>query len=104
MESLVVEAMSGVPMDDDGVRIDIWGSGVVEAAEGGVGFLELEVQDGVVFVAMAEDDGEDLEELGDVVDGRDEWRWFGDGGGDGGAVLKSGAVDMACLLPAITTF
>lgn len=95
--SMIVD--EGGPVEDRGVRVAVEeGDGAAKTAVGGVGPLELEVEDAVVVEAVAEESGVDLE---DVVEGRrvvDEERessWVsGVGGGrgwwDGGGALGGG--------------
>lgn len=66
-----MKARLGVGVDEGGPEEDIGvpssaeeSDGVVEAAESGVGALELEVQDGVVVESMAEESGVGLEKAG----------------------------------------
>lgn len=77
------------------------GDGAAEAAVGGVGALELEVEDAVAVEAVAEESGVDLEEVAGgrgVVDEGREPPWpsgVGSGGGgrrwwDGGGALGGG--------------
>lgn len=90
----------GGPVEDGGVRVAIEeGDGAAEEAEGGVGALELEVEDAVVVEAVAEESSVDLEEVVEglgVVDEECESLWLsGVGGGrgrwdDGGALGGGG--------------
>lgn len=90
----------GGPVEDGGVGVAIEeGDGAAEAAVGGVGALELEVEDAVVVKAVAEESGVDLEEVVEgrgVVDKECESLWLsGAGGGpgwwdDGGGALGGG--------------
>lgn len=60
--SMIVD--EGGPVEDGGVRAAIEdGDGAAEAAVGGVGALELEVEDAVVVEAAAEESSVDLEEV-----------------------------------------
>lgn len=69
-ERVAVEALECVGVDGGGPEVDVGagseaeeGEGAVEEAEAGVGALELEVDDGVVVEACAEDGGVELEEV-----------------------------------------
>lgn len=68
-----METAGRVSIDDGGIKEYIWvyssfkeGERAVKAAQDRVRLLKLEIQYGVVFVAVPENYGMDLEELGEV--------------------------------------